>query len=111
KPNPCADKCAADLNKQFDCYAKAYEKTKTPPDLDKYRNRCAWEHDPNPAGAVIGNAGPGKPFNLVPSYCQKSDAAIPGSDFLKPDQKIDPGENLHFTCTCTLVSADCSGYV
>jgi hypothetical protein len=88
-----------------------YESSNKPPAIDKYRNQCAWEHDPNPAGRVVGNAGPRKPFNLVPSYCQKSQDPIPGSDFLKPDQKVDPGDNLHFTCTCTLTSPDCSEYV
>ena len=108
KPNPCQKKCAAELNKQFNCYAKVHDNTKTPPDLTKYRNQCLWEHFPNPVDdPQIGNVGPGSPFQIAPSYCKKSAVPIPGSTF----GPVDPGTNVYSTCGCWLDTPDCSSYV
>jgi hypothetical protein len=106
RPDACAEQCANELNKQFDCYASVYEKTDLKPDLDKYRNQCNWEHDPNFVTRFgIGNAGPANPFNLVPDYCRKSTRPRPASGF----GPVVPGDNVYLACDCLLTRADCSG--
>lgn len=106
--NACQKACGDELNKQFNCYAQHYADSNYDwPDTGRYRNACAWEHDPNKFFGM--NVGPGRPFGgILPSYCRKSAQPIPDSVF----GPVVPGSNVFQDgCSCELDDANCSGKV